>query len=272
MSTHADLHGREMATYYGRGREDARLASADGRLEFERTCDLLGRLLPAAPSRILDIGGGTGRYAEWLALRGHDVVMLDPIPLHIEQASERAAGAQFEVVLGDARDLAFPDASFDAAIALGPLYHLVERDDRVRAIREAVRIVRPGGRLAFAAISRLASLLGGAQESVSDPAFWDIVEGDLRDGRHVPGPEGRYFVHAFFHGPEHLRSEGRDAGLAEVEVLAVEGPFWLMPDLDQRWESPEAWRLMLDAIRRIERDESSLGASCHLLLTGRRPA
>jgi SAM-dependent methyltransferase len=272
MSTASDdPRNRELVAFYTRGHEEARLASDDGRLEFERTCDLLARLLPPAPSRVLDVGGGTGRYAEWLAGRGHEVVMLDPVPLHVEQAQERTRTSPFEAALGDARDLFFPDASFDAAIALGPLYHLVERDDRVQAIREAVRVVKPGAPLAFAAVSRLASLLGGTLASVSDPAFWEIVEGDLRDGRHVPGADGRYFVNAYFHGPEHLRSEGLDGGLDDIAVLAVEGPFWLLRDLDERWRSPESWRLLLDALRRIERDDSALGVSCHLLLTGRRP-
>jgi ubiquinone/menaquinone biosynthesis C-methylase UbiE len=108
---------------------------------------VLRRVLPAPPARVVDVGGGSGVHAEWLAADGHVVELVDPVPLHVEQAS-RVPGVTARH--GDARDLPMPGASADAVLLLGPLYHLVEREDRVRALREAARVVRPGGVVAAA--------------------------------------------------------------------------------------------------------------------------
>ena len=79
--------------------------------------------------------------------------------------------------VGDARDLPLADASFDAALVLGPLYHLTDRADRLRALAEVRRVVRPGGLIFVAAISRFASLFDGlARGFLFEPGFRDIVD------------------------------------------------------------------------------------------------
>jgi len=76
----------EIAAFYALGLERDRLTVGPGALEFVRTQALLERYLPAPPAVIADVGGGPGRYALWLAERGYRVHLVDPIPLHIEQA------------------------------------------------------------------------------------------------------------------------------------------------------------------------------------------
>ena len=142
------------------------------------------------------------------------------------QALEASAGAPETplagATVGDARALEAADAGADAVLLLGPLYHLVERADRLRALREAHRVLRPGGVVLAAAISRFASTIDGlAKEALADPLFETMVEGDLRDGRHVnPDPAGRpnWFTTAYFHRPEDLGAEVEAAGFA-LEAL-----------------------------------------------------
>jgi 2-polyprenyl-3-methyl-5-hydroxy-6-metoxy-1,4-benzoquinol methylase len=68
--------------------EDVRLThSPHGRLEFARTVELLERVLPAPPGRVLDVGGGTGVHARWLAAAGFDVLLVDLMPEHVSQAA-----------------------------------------------------------------------------------------------------------------------------------------------------------------------------------------
>jgi ubiquinone/menaquinone biosynthesis C-methylase UbiE len=152
----------EILAHYQEGAEQERLLRGGaGRLEYLRTRELLARYLPLAPATVLDVGGGAGVYALPLAREGYSVHLIDAVPLHVEQAREASnlqrdsplAGAQE----GDARRLAWDDESVDAVLLLGPLYHLTSRDDRLRALREAFRVVRPGGVVAAAAISRFAS-------------------------------------------------------------------------------------------------------------------
>jgi ubiquinone/menaquinone biosynthesis C-methylase UbiE len=262
---------REIAAYYERGREEERLRTGAGLLEYRRTQNLLRRFLPVPPARVLDVGGGPGRYAAWLAHEGYEVTLIDPVPLHIEQARERASEHGFAALPGDARYLNFADESFDAVILLGPLYHLTERSERVAALREALRVVRPGGIVVAAAISRFASLFDGiCLNLIADADFAAIVERDLTDGQHHAATDGRYFTTAFLHHPDELLAEARDAGLAGAELLAVEGPWRQLPDLDERQADPARWDALLRAVALIEREPTLLGASSHFVVVGRK--
>jgi 2-polyprenyl-3-methyl-5-hydroxy-6-metoxy-1,4-benzoquinol methylase len=149
--------------HYETGYERGRLAGGSSRIEFARTKELLRRFLPSAPATILDVGGGPGVYAAWLADEGYQVHLVDSLPLHVQQATAAAQGRDpaFTVEPGDARSLAQDDSSHDGVVMLGPLYHITERGEPVRALAEAKRVVRPGGMVAAAAISRFASLLDG---------------------------------------------------------------------------------------------------------------
>src|SRR3954471_22965811 len=82
----------DMAAHYAEGREQRRLRGW-GRLEFERTCELLSRRLPPPRATVVDVGGGPGAYALWLADMGHEVHLLDPIELHVDQARAASAAA-----------------------------------------------------------------------------------------------------------------------------------------------------------------------------------
>jgi ubiquinone/menaquinone biosynthesis C-methylase UbiE len=267
---------REALAYYDAGLEADRLRIGHGRLEHARTQEILERFLPPPPATVLDAGGGPGVYACWLAARGYAVHLLDAVPLHIEQARE-ASRAQPDhplasIELGDARRLAFADASLDAVLLLGPLYHLTDRGQRIAALRDARRVVRPNGLVLAAAISRFASFLYGVFRGVlGDPAFARIVEGDLKDGQHRnPTSDPSYFTTTFFHHPEELRAEVGEAGLGVEALLAVEGPGWLLWD-DVRdwslWDPEDPLRVWL---RRVESEPSLLGASAHFLAVGRR--
>jgi ubiquinone/menaquinone biosynthesis C-methylase UbiE len=262
---------REIRSYYDSGVERDRLTQGYSRIEFERTKELLERHLPPPPARVLDVGGGPGAYAEWLAERGYEVRLLDPSPLHVREALERAAG-RFEAAEGDARELDEPDESYDAVLLLGPLYHLTEPDDRLRALREAGRVLLPGGVVAAAAISRFASLLDGLYGGyLSDPRFWPIVERDLADGQHRSAAEidAPAFTTAYFHHPDDLRAELEEAGYEVAGVFGVEGPGWLVAD---RWEDEQARENILRVARAIEQEPTVVGTSSHLLAVGRKPS
>lgn len=266
----------EIAAFYARGLERDRLADGQGALEFTRTQALLERYLPAPPAVIADVGGGPGRYALWLAERGYRVHLIDPVPLHVEQARSAASGrpgaALATVEVGDARALRLADASADAVLLLGPLYHLPERADRLQALAEVRRVCRRGGVVIAAAITRFASTLDGLRGGyLEDPAFAAVAAGDLLHGQHRnPTGDPAYFTTAYFHRPEDLASECAAAGLAHEATLAVEGAAWLLPDLDARLADERRRAVLLAALAALEAEPTLLGVSAHLIAVARR--
>jgi ubiquinone/menaquinone biosynthesis C-methylase UbiE len=258
----------EATEYYGRGREQDRLTAGSGRLEFWRTTELLERWLPPAPQRVLDVGGGAGVYAFWLTARGYAVHLVDPAPLHLEQA--RATGLLAGIELGDARDLSAADGSTDVVLLLGPLYHLTAAADRARALSEAFRVLRPGGIVVAAVITRFASALDAVVRGwYTDDEFSAIVTEDLRTGLHRndsrrPG----WFTTAYFHEPAELAAELATAGFTVDGPVAVEGLAELAPELP---EDDLGRERLLALVRATEREPSLLGLGGHLLALGRKP-
>ena len=267
----------EISAHYELGLEADRLATW-GRIERERTMALLERHLPPPPARVLDVGGGPGVYALRLARAGYEVHLVDPVELHVAQAREASAGQPgaplASAETGDARALDAPDGSADAVLLLGPLYHLPDAGDRRRALAEARRVLRAGGVLAAAAISRFAATIDGLlKRHLEDPAFEAILEAGLRDGVHRnPDPAARpeWFTTAFFHRPDEL-AEVRAAGFALDALVAVEGVGALLADAGAWLDDPVLRGRLMRAISRVEAEPALLGASPHLLAIGVAP-
>ena len=249
--------------------EDARIAEGFAELELVRVQEVLRHHLPAAPLQVLDVGGGTGVHARWLAADGHSVHVVDPVPRHVEQA---AAIEGVTAELGDARALSAPDESADVVLLFGPLYHLPDAADRRRALTEARRVVRPGGLVFVAGISRFASLFDGlAREFLFDGQFPEIVKQSLRgEAHHNPDRLPHRFTTAYFHHPDQLGAEVAEAGLDVVELVGVEGMAGWMGHLADRWENPTDRELILFAARAVESEPTLLGLSAHLLVVARR--
>jgi SAM-dependent methyltransferase len=261
-----------LRAYYERGIERERLSDGRGDLEFTRTTEIVLRRLPAAPAVVADIGGGPGRYALWLASLGYQVEHRDLMPLHVEQLRAEVAGvAGIHTAVGDVRDLDLADASVDAVLLLGPLYHLTDRAERIRALRECARIVRPGGAVFAAAISRWAARIDGMLRErlyLTYPAALDVIDEIDRTGMLPPLGEGAF--NGFFHRPEELRDEVAEAGLEVADLVSVEGPAFILGDLDARMADPVDRSVALAVARAIERVPELTGFGPHLIATGIR--
>jgi hypothetical protein len=131
-------------------------------------------------------------------------------------------------------------------------------------------VLRPGGLLFAVGIGRFASLLSGMVDNfLGDPDAQAIVERDLHDGQHRNPTDKDYFTTAFFHRPEELTSEVTEAGFDLVDLLGVEGPAWLLPDLERRWADEAERERLIDTARAVEREPTLLGIHPHLLAVAR---
>jgi SAM-dependent methyltransferase len=263
---HVPVSSESLTTYYREFDESNRLTRGHGLVELQRTQALLRRHLPRPPARVLDVGGGPGVHATWLADDGYDVLLLDPVEDHVAQAAALGAG-RFTARTGDARSLDVAPGTADAVLLLGPLYHLPDPADRATALCEAVRSARPGGLVAAAAISRVG---GGAV----DAARRDLLgEAAVRAAVHdVLATGWTGLVPAFyFHTPDELAAELRAADLINVQVRGVEGPAWaLVPDHAGASDSIVA--TIADLAELADADPGAVGASSHLLAIGFTPS
>ena len=263
----------EVIGHYESIREEDRLASGIGQLELVRVQEVLKRHLPPPPARVLDVGGGTGIHASWLAARGDSVHVIDLTPRHVEMVRSELGGLGVTAEEGDARSLDVADGSFDVVLVFGPMYHLTAVEDRQQVLREAVRAVRPGGLIAVAAINRYASLFDGlARGFLFDAEFRKIVERDLAEGQHRnPDNRPHWFTTAYFHEPEQLRDELAGVDLDVIELVGLEGLAGWLRDLGGKWETDEGRESILYAARAVESTPSLLGLSGHLLAITRTP-
>lgn len=263
----------EIAAFYDEGTEVRRLSQGLGRLEFARMQEILPRYLPPAPASIADIGGGPGAYAAWLATADYAVHLVDPMPLHItqaEQASARQPGHPIRSCqLGDARCVPLADASVDAVLLHGPLYHLTESEDRLLTLREASRLLKPGGLLFAVAISAYAStIVGLVNGSVWDQDYLEMIRQEILTGQHRRPAHLRVFTTAYFHQPSALAQEVIDAGLEHLVTLGIQGPGWLAPDFEQAWDEPHKREVLMQIARLVEHEPAH---SPHMVAVARKP-
>ncbi|HET6292021.1 MAG TPA: methyltransferase domain-containing protein [Kribbella sp.] len=235
MTTQADIESH----YTDRHDEASRLRSTlKGRLELARVQDLLTRYLPEPPAEVADIGGGPGIHASWLKERGYSVELLDPVQHHVDQAT--AAG--ISAVQGDARRLPWDNEYFDAVLLAGPMYHLPEAADRRLALREAIRVIRPGGFVAVIAINRAANLIGSTLANkllLRRGVVTDILETGF-------SPDNERMAQTTYHTTTQLRTELTNAGLRAVTLHGLTGPGgWLTVTIDAHFQGeplPESLR------------------------------
>lgn len=132
--------------FYSHYDEDGRLSKKHGSVEFLTTMRYIGKYIKPG-DRVLEVGAGTGRYSHALARQGYAVDAVELIGHNIDVFQNNTQpGENISITQGNALDLsAFSDNTYDITLLLGPLYHLYTKEDKRQALREAIRVTRPGG-------------------------------------------------------------------------------------------------------------------------------
>lgn len=139
--------------FYNARDEDARLTSKHGSVEYLTTMKYIRESVEGIDDpAILEVGAGTGRYSVTLAKEGYRVTAVELVEHNLDILKSKLDGTErITPILGNALDLSFlSDGAFDLTMLLGPMYHLYTKDDKLRALREAVRVTKPGGRILVA--------------------------------------------------------------------------------------------------------------------------
>jgi len=245
------------------------------RTEFAVTLRALDAHLPPAPARILDCGGGPGRYAIALTQRGYDVVLFDLSPELLALAEAKAGEVGVELggyEQGTATDLSrFGDATFDGVLLMGPLYHLLDERDRRQALSEACRVTKPGGPVFAAFISRYAAHIDAAacypDRAAKTPELFKQIS---ETGLLPPSDNGAAEFVAYFAHPSEVQPLCERAGLELTALLGVEGVVSGHEALINTLTG-SAWETWVDTNYQIAHDATTHGGVEHLLAVCHRP-
>ncbi|MBE6023274.1 MAG: methyltransferase domain-containing protein [Cellulosilyticum sp.] len=266
----------EVYEFYSGGAELGRLERGLGRIEFERSKELIMRHLPQKKCIIYDIGGGIGVYSAWLAKMGHEVHLLDFVKESIGYAKHHYKN-QFIAEVCDARCLNRMDNSADVVLLMGPLYHLQNQTERKRVLEEAKRVLKKDGVLIVTGISKFSSTTwalstyGKENNYLDDEVYREMIDRELKTGVHIRPEQYPYLIsQSYFHTVKGLRDEMKGAGINVLHQYPIEGIIWFTPELNQKWEDDKSQKILLDIIRKTETEESTIGMSPHFMIVGKK--
>jgi cyclopropane fatty-acyl-phospholipid synthase-like methyltransferase len=222
METNLD----KVRAYYAAFDEWGRLDAPEGARELARALEVLVDKLPPG-ARVLDLGGGPGRYAIELAKRGHRVVLADLSPELLDVARRRVAEAALPAVesfdLVHATDLArYADQSFDAVIAFGPFYHLIAEAERQRTADEIRRVLASDGRAFIAFIPRLSGVIALIDRAAARPAQVPaaVLQGAAETGAFL-NPTTAGFQEGYYPLPSELQQLFVASGFRVEDLLSL---------------------------------------------------
>jgi len=264
------LIDRNIEVFYNKASEETRLDKGMGIFEFERIKSLIEKHIHSSSSKIIDIGGGTGKYSEWLANKGHQVHLVEPVSKHIKIAQNRANKLKnkFFVHLGESKSLDFQNDFANLIILHGPLYHLQKEEDRELAIKEAKRVLKNDGTILGFAINYTASTLAGLLNGlIHKKTFFQMCKEELTTGIHNPPDDFPWLLaEAYYHRPEQLKEEFMKQELTYLDTYAVEGMAWLDKDYFANMLNDEKKKTLLALIQVTENDSYLLPFSPHMMI------
>lgn len=278
MMKHEKMHD-EIYEFYNDGAEIGRLERRLGKIEFYRSKEIMSRYIDGQ-NVIYDVGGGIGMYAAWLAEQGNQVHLLELADTAVAYAREHFVQTYgFTAETADARQLPREDATADVVLLMGPLYHLQKREDRDMALGEAWRVLKPGGLLVAAGISKYStatwalSTYSDGNDYLDDDVFLNMLKEEISTGNHNrPESYCRLIAEAYFTTAQDMAAEIEAAGFSVEGKHAVEGCIWFTPNLDENWERPDCRERLLELVHLTERDIEMMGMSPHFLIAARKKA
>jgi ubiquinone/menaquinone biosynthesis C-methylase UbiE len=265
---------KELENFYNKASEETRLEEGMGIFEFERIKELIQHHITKPKLTIIDVGGGTGKYSEWLAKNKHEVHLIEPVEKHLKLARKRAQKLKnpFTITKGIAQKLPYKNESADLIILHGPLYHIQKREERILAITEAKRVLKKGGVILGFAINATASTVVGLMNGmIHANSFFEMCKQEITTGIHNPPKDFPFLLaDAFYHKPQELKAEFLESGLKFKNLFAVEGMIWLDNDYFANMLDKKKSKTLKNLQKLTENDEYLLPFSPHMMIVAKK--
>ncbi|MGE6488645.1 class I SAM-dependent methyltransferase [Paenisporosarcina sp. NPDC076898] len=248
-------------------------------LEFQINWHFIRKYMPATGS-VLDNGAGPGKYAMRLADQGYNVTLTDLVPKLVEVAQEKAKEMDLDTQfkgfhVADARDLSvLADEQFDAALALGPMYHLQKEDDRQKAIQELYRVTKQEGIVFVAFMPRIKHVLA----SLMNPRNWspndkmDSIAEFMKTGEFNHSDDGR-FTGAYYFNVEEIKPFMESQGFETLDLIGSTNIGTLLTN--EQWDywrnrGEEEFYQLMELLKETASNPHVLGISSHMLFIGKK--
>ncbi len=243
--------------HYNKHPEDLRLLRRHGIVEFETTMYHIHRFLRPG-QQLLDIGAGTGRYTSALMAEGYKVKAVELVKRNIDVFLKREPTA--DVVQGDARHMPFlPTGMADMTLLLGPLYHLIGDDEKVKALTEARRVTKPGGLIFVAYLMNEYSILSYCFDE--DRIGGLMERGAVSADYHIQAQPDELYDYVRLDDIDRL---DRLAGLERVTIFSPDGPAdYMRTRLNHM--SDDTFARFIDYQKRVSERPDLMGAGSHVV-------
>lgn len=257
------MHMNKVANYYDLIDEDSRFARNSRKVEFLTTTHALNDVLPQH-AKILDVGAGAGAYSFYYTERQHEVVAIDITPKHISeiQRKAKAKGIELKAYVENATDLSrFKTESFDFVMCFGPLYHIIDADERNSCIRECLRVLKKGGHLAIAYINKYSVI---PMLATRDSSFIrnGVIDKVITQGVIVDGDADCFWTDAYFTSPNEIEELLMNYDVTTVDHIGTDGISHTIHEYIDKLDESE-YNYWLSYHFKTCREKSILGISTH---------
>ncbi|MDD7404154.1 MAG: methyltransferase domain-containing protein [Butyribacter sp.] len=247
----------ELEQYYNKFSEEKRLTRRHGNVEYVTSMKYIHQYLPENPqAKILDVGAGTGRYSVQLASEGYDVTAVELVKYNLGILKSKKSSVK--AYQGNALNLSrFSDNTFDMTLVFGPMYHLYDFSDKLKALCEAKRVTKQGGMILVAYCMNEFSVITHAFKE--NYAKESMEKGKLtEDFQTVTDKEDLYSYVRI----EEINRLYQEAGLERKQIIAADGPAnYLRPVLNAM--DDETYELFIRYHLATCERQDLIGASAH---------
>ena len=249
----------ELEKYYNKFNEDKRLLSRHGQVEFFVATHYINEVIGSRKNlNIIDIGAGTGRYSLELLNKGHNVTAVELVNKNVSQIKMKSD--KIKAMQGDALNLKkFKDNTFDIALLFGPLYHLFNEKDKLKAIEEAKRIVKPNG---YILIMYLTNEYAVVTYALKEGHLRECLENGMLDSNFITHAETKDLYS--YVRIEDINNLKEKTGLDRYKIVGVDGPTdYIRPVINKLTE--EDFETYKKYVLLLAERQDIIGASSHIM-------
>jgi len=249
------MNEENLINYYNKFNEDKRLNTRHGKVEFITSIKYIEKYLKS-DSKIIDIGAGTGKYSIYLSNKGYDVTAVELVKHNLRMIEKNCS---VKAYLGNALDLSkFEDNSFDITILFGPMYHLISKNEKIKALEEAKRITKKNGYIFIQyCMNDYAVIMHGF---IDNNILESKNKNKIDNNYHVISDKKDLYSYVRL---EEIDELNKIVGLKRIKIINTDGPAnYIRTSLNKL--SEEEFKLFIDYNLKICERKELLGSGYHI--------